>query len=347
MIPKNATLSPKILIWIPVLVYLLSYAYLAYYHQKLWLFNTVVHEGGTLTFLENLFYASHFLGHIPVHVTLALVFTGSYLSFAPPHSPGAPRDSSGLYSALAAFLLFLICLSFVMFGSEDTLAFILQRKQGVATYETGGSWNLHLPSTLLLIPLIPCYVGFARCFFGKPVHPNSQGLPFLGSGILLILTMTWLLNDHNLCPLWELWTNPRYMAHSVRELATFPLTYFPLPLYFLFKNEKNEREENSPIPNKTKALLFVPALLFLLGFSYQVAFSLSHGIENLAHKPPFAQGGRLSVTYLLTSHYFEHFLDTLFFTLVCLILARLGSPRQAHANQNQPMTIQKSSSHNA
>jgi hypothetical protein len=62
------------------------------------------------------------------------------------------------------------------------------------------------------------------------------------------------------------------------------------------------------------------AVLFAVAFAYQVVVSLGHDIGALAQQPSFAEGGRLGVPYLLASHFFEHVLDSLFFTLVTLLL---------------------------
>jgi hypothetical protein len=53
------------------------------------------------------------------------------------------------------------------------------------------------------------------------------------------------------------------------------------------------------------------------------------GIGQLAQTPPFAKAGTLSVPYLLASHYFEHLLDTIYFTLLTLLLWSFASRRNA------------------
>ena len=75
----GAIINLRILIIMPIVTYVISYLYLAYYHGKILVFNTIVHEGGTYTLLQDIFYASHFLGHIPVHTMIAFLFIGSYL----------------------------------------------------------------------------------------------------------------------------------------------------------------------------------------------------------------------------------------------------------------------------
>ena len=155
----------NLLLSIPFCIYGISYGYLVYYHGILNLFRTVVHEGGTHTLLETVFYAPHFLGHVPVYTVLALYFTGVYLNYR--EDDGFPARRSGLLWAL--LLILLLAGSFILsvkhFGSEYTYSYILQSRQSASRYETGGAWNLHLPSTILLFFLIPVYIYFLKTFF--------------------------------------------------------------------------------------------------------------------------------------------------------------------------------------
>ena len=155
--------APRLVLLIPALTYLLSYVYLAVYHHRWNLWSTVVHESGRYTLLENTFYASHFFGHLPVVVTAALLFAGSWLCMAPPGSVEASgRVRAVLAGSLALLLLVSAAISIAHFGGEDTLSFLLQRKQQPELYVEGGSWNLHLPSTMLQFLLIPVVVWLGR-----------------------------------------------------------------------------------------------------------------------------------------------------------------------------------------
>lgn len=61
-------------------------------------------------------------------------------------------------------------------------------------------------------------------------------------------------------------------------------------------------------------------MIFALATAYQSWTALEAGIPELAQKPSFAAEDGLGIPYLLASHYFEHFLDTCFFALLCLML---------------------------
>lgn len=328
-------ITDHLLLAIPFCVYGISYGYLAYYHDSLNLFQTVVHEGGTHTLLETIFYAPHFLGHVPVYTVLALYFTGVFLNYQ--DGDGLPVRLSGLLWALLLILLLVgsFILSIKHFGSEYTYSYILQSRQSVSRYETGGAWNLHLPSTVLLFFFIPVYIYFLKIFFCKSIGKNSHGNIYVILSILVFVFMTVLVNRDLKTPFF-LWENPRYLAHSVRELATFPVIYFPIVAFFFFKNNPSS-DVVSPLQKKRQQRL-IPSFfcIFLLGFGYQVIVSLSSGIGALAQKPSFARGGNLGIFYLLSSHYFEHVLDMIYFILLCLLLFSLSDSylkRRQHSDR--------------
>ena len=309
----------RLLIVLPLFTYIASYLYLAYYHGKFFIFNTIIHEGGIYTLLQTIFYASHFLGHIPVLTVLSFLLIGSYLCLTHITADSCQKMSVYLLPALFMFLIFSsFFLSLTSFGFEDTFAFIAQQKQGVARYEQGGSWNLHLPSTLLLVLFIPVYIFVLKLVFGKHIYWNTSGLSYVSVGIIFIFIFTIFVNRNDITKLLSIPVNPRYLAHSVRELMTFPVTYFPIPLFFLMRKEKNTH--NSKQDKKLNLFIVSLAIAFSIGFSYQVYISLSEGIGTLAQKPSFAKKGELGIPYLLASHYFEHFLDSIYFALFSLFL---------------------------
>jgi hypothetical protein len=316
--PGRIFVDPRLLLAIPIATYGLSYLYLAGSHGRLDLWSVVVHESGRLTLLESTFYASHFLGHTPVLITIALLFGGCWLSMSPLLRTRSALTTRSLAGALAVLIATAAVISVWHFGVEDTVSFVLQRKQRPDLYTEGGSWNLHLPSTMLQFLLIPVVVWGARWMWCRPVEWSSRGLGLVVATVVAAVGFTWLANGQPFAALVGVWSDPRYLAHSVRELATFPLTYYPLPLATLLM-----AEETRPRDRRTHGRLdLVPALalvLFLAGFCYQVVVSLAHDVGSLAQRPDFAHGGELSILYLLAAHYFEHFLDSIFFALLTLL----------------------------
>jgi hypothetical protein len=302
---------------LPVSVYAFSYIYLAAYHGQAALWNIVVHESGRLTFYETLFYSSHFIAHIPVHIVLALFFVGSFLGFAN-RAREQTRAWRHLLGAIGLFLLTCLAHSLLTFGMEDTMDYILQRKQGTDRFGEGGSWKLHYPSMMILPLLIPTYIWAVRRLLGLPTNSGRFAWRFPITAIVGFVLFAGLFETDPLNEIAHAWSNPRYLGHSVREIATFTLTYFPLLLWLMIK-----KEQPVPGPYPADARLPTPAIVaftvFMILFAYQVAVSLRADIGSIAQKPDFAVGGELTVPYLLASHYFEHFLDTLFFALSGLL----------------------------
>lgn len=316
---KNSESYVFILPVVPFLVFAAAYTYLAVYHGDLNLFNTVIHEGGTYTFIETTFYASHFLGHIPVHTVLALYFVGVYLCLSEKPLPAkAGWNGVILLIILLLFLVLSWMISVKWFGTEDTWSYILQQRQSVERAEQGGSWNLHLPSTMMQFLLIPVFIYAGKILFRSTIAVSKAGLTFIGSSIFFTVFITWLVNDQFFSSIGYVWTNPRYLAHSVRELATFPLIYYPVPLFFLLRY--NSRDQAGWNRDSLFQGMAVIGVIFLGLFIYQAIVPLLEGIGELAQKPSFAKGGELSIVYLLSSHYIEHFLDTIYFSLFSMML---------------------------
>lgn len=314
------------LIALPLGAYMLSYVYLAIYHERPWLFGTVVHEGGTYTLLQTIFYASHMLGHVPSLTVIALLFSGTSLMLLRPETRW--RASPLVWAAILAVFLALCALTaFAVFGREDTLAFVMQTRQGAAIYAEGGSWNLHLPSTMLLFAGVPGYLFVVARILKIPLRPSRQGARLLLAAAALTIIFTGLFNGDPLGAVMTAWTNPRYLAHSVRELATFSLTYFPLPLSLLALGSP----AIAPAQRDSRHRFAWIAVLLgvtVAALAYQCYIPLAAGIGELAQKPPFAKTGTLSVPYLLTSHYFEHVLDTIYFTILTLLLWSFATRRR-------------------
>lgn len=317
--------DPRWLAALPAVVLAASYLEMARYHGTWWLWGTVVHESGTLTLLGTTLYASHFLGHVPVHTVLALLLAGSFAVVAPgERRPPTPRGAWSLAAALVALLAVSVVLSLAWFGADDTLAYVLQQRQRAGSYEAGGSWALHLPSTQLQLALIPLAAAATSWLYAGRLRPRREGVGLVVAAVAGIVGVTGLVGGPSLMV--EVWSDPRYLAHSVREIATFPLLYYPIPLAVWL--EATPRRRPRAIPDRaTVCVLGVLALLFAVGLAVQVGVSLAVGVDTMSQRPAFAGGEPLGVPYLLASHFFEHVLDAAFFVLLALLadtLRRIG-----------------------
>jgi hypothetical protein len=311
---------PLTLLLVPVATYAVSYIYLAWYHGDAFLIGTVIHESGRYTLAENTFYAPHFLGHIPVLVTLALLMVGSYRGLTPSPPASSRREIALAAAAMVLLLGGSLVLSLAHWGVTETWEFICQQRQRPDLLVPGGSWLLHLPSTISLCFGLPLFVLAVRWFYRRPTGLASRGLPVFALGILSLVAITVVVVPQPIATSVEVLRDPRILGHAIRELATFPLTYFSLPLAWWLA-----REPEGAGFCWTRSLLTATVItggVFAAILAYQIAIPLEHGIGHLTQHPEFAHDDGLSIPYLLASHYFEHFLDSLFFALLCVLLTR-------------------------
>jgi len=306
--------NPRWLLAVPLVTYLISYLYLAFYHGKLWLWNTIVHEGGTLTLFQTTFYASHFLGHIP-SLTIIAFFLASWYKVLVPSKELFRFNLKWLFIALP-FSVVCFFYSLWQFGKDETLSYLFLSQQSVIRTEPGGSYLLHLPSTLSLVILIPLFIAFTLVIFRRKVFWQTTHLKSVAITAFIAVAFALLFTLSSPATILHALTDPRYLAHSVRELVTFPLTFFPIPLAFWFAKHSSDRSSFPLAARRPLLILFALAIPLLL---VQIWIPLTVGIGELAQKPNFADTP-LPIKYLLASHYFEHVLDTIFFTMVCLAI---------------------------
>ncbi|MEX0598088.1 MAG: hypothetical protein WD512_16490 [Candidatus Paceibacterota bacterium] len=208
------------------------------------------------------------------------------------------------------------------FGYQDTVAYISQKRQQASGYIAGGSWNLHLPSTFMMFLLIPSYLFFVLKYLRFSLQLNKKGYPLIVLALFLTVVLTITINFNHSTNFWKIWIDPRYQGHSVRELVTFGLIYLPLALFLIIDRP---RENLKKITIKTPKIILVLITLFLIALFYQVDLTLSSGLGNITQTPSFAKNGQLSILYLLSAHFFEHFLDTIYFCLVLILLVSFKS----------------------
>lgn len=301
-----------LLVLLTPLTYLVSYLYLAWYHNELNLWGTVIHESGKLTFYQTTFYSSHFLGHILVYVIVSLLFVGYYLSMSSDLSRHFGKWKR--YALVTAGILVLALIhSLLEFGPESTWDYLMQRMQDENNrYPGNGSWNLHFVSTTTLIFAIPFYIAVCLTWMRSKVTFNWKGISLVGAAVCLIVLVTVIVNGNLFSIVRDLWTDDRHLAHSAREMVTFGLIYFPLALFMI------QQSEGSSNVRPNLVVLLITFLIALGPVFIQILSPLQAGIDNLSQTPSFAREGKLSIIYLLASHFFEHFIDSLFFVSLCL-----------------------------
>jgi hypothetical protein len=303
---------------------IIAYAYLAFWHRTPLLWNILIHENGRLTLGDSIFYFDHFLGCVPMIVTFSLCIAGG-LSVGKTSSYKSNYSRSG---KIAAFLLIasilLVVASFAAsihtVGWDRTLDYALQRIERDGVLSKGGNWNQQLLSN---IPIALGAVGLSSAFsvfITKQPQLKKDKWPVPGvTYIILALVITLVISAFTF-PGWQAFINPRWVAHSIREMATYPLTGIPIGVTagIIVDRLVCKCDRYQVTPRKSSIALIIAGLIIL---AVQLAYLNNVDILAIAQKPAFAEEG-LSIAYLLFSHVFEHLLD---FLLVAMLTGGLYS----------------------
>ncbi|MCW5979283.1 MAG: hypothetical protein KIT09_14505 [Bryobacteraceae bacterium] len=297
----------RVLVGVPGLCFLISYCYLAIWHGRLWLWDAVVHENGRLTLGGSLFYFDHFLGCSPMAAMFALCVAGGCTLGGAGRAVTQPQRARGVAAVLLIGVLVFLVATFVasvhVAGWERTQDYLYQRVERDGVISKGGNWNqLQLSNVPIALGILSVCVALTTA--SGPARAAGGLLP-IGLAAAMSAALTgWSWNG------WEAFLNPRWLAHSIRELATYPLTGVPLAVAGVVVIEyavSGARRWTVRVGTPSAVLLGV-AVAMVAG---QFIMLRQTDVLAIAQRPSFAPLG-LSLAYLLASHVFEHFLDFVF-----------------------------------
>jgi hypothetical protein len=302
-----------ILLGPPALYFVVSYAYLVYWHRRLFLWNTVIHENGRLTLAGSLFYFDHFLGCVPMITFFALSAAGGFAlgGSLPAGAPRAKTAAIVLLLAAALFLTVTLAASIAKVGWQRTSDYAFQRIERDGVTSKGGNWNQFQVSN---IPIFLGTIGLGSAVAVSGPGATARDGPIIAVICLaLALLLSIGLSAANWCG-WRAFGNPRWLAHSIREVATYPLTGIPIALAAVALTESYlSGAAGYVVTMRPMSLLMIASGVALV--LMQLVLLRRVNISSIAQRPAFAPRG-LSIPYLLASHVFEHFLDFTFIALV-------------------------------
>ncbi|NOT48116.1 MAG: hypothetical protein HOP17_10265, partial [Acidobacteria bacterium] len=294
----------------------ISYCYLAWWHGEIFLWNTLIHENGRLTLSGSLFYFDHFIACLPMIVLFSLFTAGGFaLAGHPTTAIDKFRASFAAATLLAVAVLLILgslAASIYTVGGQRTIDYALQRIERDGVMSTGGNWNQlqlsNVPIALGAISLSYAFIMFAPGAGGQRDFRLATG----GKICIAVATILMIGISALTFPGWQAFLNPRWMAHSVRELATYPLTGIPIALIGILLAERYMSGQKAWVV-KVGSISLIPIAVGLVIVAGQLIWLMNVDVMAMAQKPSFSADG-LSIPYLLTSHVFEHFLD---FVLIC------------------------------
>lgn len=304
-------IAVAILLAIPAAYFLVSYIYVALWHRKAFLAFTIIHENGRLTLARSMLYFDHFIGCVPM-VSLFALYTVAGFGL----SGQVPVLADPSRAKLAAVVLLggalgLILISFVAalyaVGWRETMDWAMQRIERDGVTSKGGTWNqLQLSNVPMFLGILGTTTGIAFVPLGSA---HAEFTELTTSGWLLLgaaVGLTVLISAPNWCG-WQALRNPRWLAHSMRELATYPFTGIPIALASVLLMELYLSGIDGVSLSPGPASLILIALCVIIAMVERVLLG-NVEVGTIAQRPAFAPDG-LPIAYLMASHVFEHFLD--------------------------------------
>lgn len=298
----------------PLFILFISYSYLAYELGTPFFFNAHIHESGTYTWLETVFYFDHFVREIPVSVLTAGMVAISFYLFSPLPLHDCRRMVSIRKFTVPFLLLFLIVVIAGALLKNGFYSFFLdffqyRTRDNLVSY--GSHWHYHLLHIefIFLASLAVSFIYRGLTHMYSPTM-NKSGITFL-----VVVQTCMILFTLIFIPDIKPFTDTRYLAHQFREIVTHASVTMPFAFAFLMACEHQSCLASYVSPdasafNKIGVLLFFVAMVIPLYILIQLS-----GRNIMAEAQT-----KSNYFNLMASHYFEHSLDYVFVTVLTVTI---------------------------
>ena len=302
-------------LWLfPMFILFISYSYLAYELGTPFLFHAHIHESGTYTLLETVFYFDHFIREIPISVLTACMVAISFYLFSPLPEHDV-RRMLGIRKFTVPFLLFFLIVviagALLKNGFYSFFLDLFQYRTRDNMVSYGSHWHYHLLH-IEFVFLVSLAVSFV---YRGLTHMCSTRMNRSGGTFLVIVQTCIILFTLIFIPDIKPLTDTRYLAHQFREIVTHLSVTIPLAFAFLIMIEHKSYPDPYVSPGasafiKISVLLFIGAVVIPLYILIQLS-----GRNIMAEAQT-----KSNYFNLLASHYFEHSLDYVFVSLLAVTI---------------------------
>jgi hypothetical protein len=299
----------------PLLVLACAYAWLAWDHRTLWLFGTVVHEGGRYTLAETVLYARHFLRELPV----AVLYAAAPAAAASAYGPRATTAPSPLVRGAALLAAALVVGGAWVetsrrWGADVAWNELLQshlRDEDAPI--PGVHWGYHLLSTVAYVGAsVVAAVLLRRTLGGRAAAGPDRAL---GAVVVAMIALC-ILCGTDAAP----FVDARHLGHQAREAATHLVVTLPLAFAVLLAVGRWRRD-----PDRPPAEWPIPVVVAAVAGGVALAYV---GIGALVSSA--ARSARpVGLSSLVAAHCFEHALDVVFVVFLVVALAPKAHSREA------------------
>ncbi len=225
-----ARLERTVFLGLPIAILGLAFAGICVMVGSAWPWHAVVHEDGTRTLLDTVFYFEHATRELLPDVVVALAAAGAVRYFFPSEHrrPGQARRRRRLLAllTLATLVLILGATSWVDGGRAVADNLSQSHTRAGAPLVWGAHWRYHFLDRLALMLAAFSAAGVVWLSRGRPHPPQAPGrLRLYGAALVLFAFATLVFGLTT-----EPFRDPAFLGHQLRELFTHGLVTLPLAL---------------------------------------------------------------------------------------------------------------------
>lgn len=297
---------------IPVLTLSLSYLFLAIEHNNFNLLFVKVHESGKYTLIETILYFDHFSREMLICIVTAFSFSISFYLFAPLDNINTSYVRKVMNRSLLLLMIFLFLTASGALYKKGLQSFFLdllqfRTRDDVLAY--GSHWHYHL---LHIFFMAGAAMGVSFLYRWK-TGISKAGINRFAAPLICIWISVASLFTIMFIPNLKPFTDTRYLAHQLREIATHATVSMPLAFAFLSCLER--KYASRTIQRAVRGRGLKTGIFYILGISLIPIFILFQlrGRDIMSETQKKNGWGDL-----FASHFFEHTLDYVFLTLLSI-----------------------------
>lgn len=311
----------KICLFIPFILLLGAYIYMAFFYQRLWLFDTIVHENGKYTLLETILYFRHFSWEMPGKAVYCFFVVGAFFYYGNARSQrygtckvNVPSGGAAI-SALIAFGIVAIAVFITIrkYGFEETFIGLLQhRTSELRSPMVGSHWRNHFLSNIVLFSASVFFILVYRLKFcgGYWVKRRLSILFPIATGVFVAVTVYFGFTK-------DPFETASYLGHQLREIvgSDLPVTMLLAFSVLIYLESKYDDGVKAVTFDKQKERQKGKLLIGWLLPVFLIAGFLIERVLNLDISGEIATLGNTrnwSVLTIFAWHFYEHSLDYIF-----------------------------------